>query len=483
MTRLADIQTYANRMAYLAAIALDMEVLICDESLKILGDYINDENGVCEKTDVEYLQSTSAITHAIIDKRVVSFENAKTQNPGCLICKMKDTCNADSILAYPILHGEHVLGAIGIYSNGKRQRNKLIQQKKEMLEFIKLTSELIVSAYEEKRRKKADILKKATELIQPVKKSSFDEIIGTSRAILKIKEEAKSFACGNSNILIQGESGTGKEVFANAIHQESKYSKGSFIAVNCAAIPDNLLESELFGYEEGSFTGAIKGGRIGKFEMANHGTLFLDEIGELPIHLQPKLLRAIQERKIQRVGSSKQIDIDIRIISATNRDLKKMIGTGEFREDLYYRLGVIPIEIPPLRERKSDIKELAEYFLHMYAEMLDKPQITSLNHTVIDMFQSYDWPGNIRELQNTIEYAVNKCKTDEIQMQDVASRFVFVKEKEIVPVRNLEDMEREMIQNALNVFSQSKEGKNKAAKALGISRATLYRKIDKYNLY
>ena len=482
MTKLADIQAYVNRMAYLTAVALDMEVLICDASLKVLGDYLNDENGICEKTEVEYLRSQSAITHAITGKKKILYDNAKVQNPGCAVCSMRDSCNADSILAYPILQGEKVLGAIGIYSNGKRQRHKLVQQKEEMLEFIEITAELIVAEYEEAERKKADILKQAAALIQPVKKSSFDEIIGSSRAIQKVKEEARTFAVGTSNILIQGESGTGKEVFANAIHQESKYANGPFIAVNCAAIPDNLLESELFGYEEGSFTGAAKGGRIGKFEMANHGTLFLDEIGELPIHLQPKLLRAIQERKIQRVGSAKQIEVDIRIISATNRDLRKMIDTGEFREDLFYRLGVIPIEIPPLRERKDDIAELAAYFLRMYADMLDKPQIAGFEQNVLHRLCSYDWPGNVRELQNTIEYAVNKCKTDKIELQDIANRMERTRHAAAEPVRNLEEVERELIQNALEVYSDTQEGKAKAAEALGISRATLYRKISKYQL-
>lgn len=482
MTKLADIRAYVNRMAYLIAVALDMEVLICDESLKVLGDYLNDENGICEKTDVEYLRSTSAITHAITQKKKLVYDNAKVQNPGCIACEMRDTCNADSILAYPILQGERVLGAIGIYSNAKRQRHKLVQQKEEMLEFIEITAELIVAEYEEAERKKADILQKAAELIQPVKKSSFDEIIGNSSALQKVKDDAKMFAAGTSNILIQGESGTGKEVFANAIHQESKYAKGPFIAVNCAAIPDNLLESELFGYEEGSFTGAAKGGRIGKFEMANHGTLFLDEIGELPIHLQPKLLRAIQDRKIQRVGSTKQIAVDIRIISATNRDLRKMIDTGEFREDLFYRLGVIPISIPPLRERKEDVEALAAYFLHMYTEMLDKPQIRGFAPEVLENLKDYTWPGNVRELQNTIEYAVNKCRTEMIQMQDIANRFAGSTSAEPAKLRSLEEVERELIRNALEIYSNTQEGKAKAAEVLGISRATLYRKISKYQL-
>lgn len=482
MMKLADIQTYVSRMAYLTAVALDMEVLICDKSLKVLGDCLSDENGICVKTDVEYLQGTSAITQAIKYKKQMSYEDAKAQNPGCLVCRMRETCNADSILAYPILYGDEVLGAVGIYSNGKHQRNKLIRQREVMLEFIKNISELLVSELEERERKKDEILQKATELMQPVKRNSFDEIIGNSHALRKVKEDAKTFAAGISNILIQGESGTGKEVFANAIHQESKFANGPFIAVNCAAIPDNLLESELFGYEEGSFTGAVKGGRIGKFEMANHGTLFLDEIGELPIHLQSKLLRAIQERKIQRVGSTKDIEVNIRIITATNRDLRQMIETGEFREDLFYRLGVIPIEIPPLRNRKEDIPDLANYFLNMYATMMEKPQIKGFEREVLELLCEYEWPGNVRELQNTVEYAVNKCKGENISRQDIAGRLALIKSTAISPIQKLEELERKAIQNALNVFTNTQEGKGKAAEALGISRATLYRKIGKYQL-
>lgn len=193
-------------------------------------------------------------------------------------------------------------------------------------------------------------------------------------------------------------------------------------------------------------------------------------------------MRAIQERKIQRVGSAKQIEVDIRIISATNRDLRKMIDTGEFREDLFYRLGVIPIEIPPLRERKDDIVELAAYFLRMYADMLDKPQIDGIEQDVLHRLCSYNWPGNVRELQNTIEYAVNKCRTDKIELQDIANRLAGAKASAAEPVRNLGEVERELIQNALEVYSDTQEGKAKAAEALGISRATLYRKISKYQL-
>ncbi|MGN1143239.1 MAG: sigma 54-interacting transcriptional regulator [Anaerovoracaceae bacterium] len=327
----------------------------------------------------------------------------------------------------------------------------------------------------------AKVLEKASQLLQPVKKGSFDEIVGVSQAIRNVKEDAARFAKSTSNVLIQGESGTGKEVFAGAIHNASRCAEGPFVAVNCAAIPDNLLESELFGYEEGAFTGASKGGRAGKFEIANHGTLFLDEIGEMPIHLQPKILRALQERKIMRVGSNRPIDIDIRIIAATNRDLLAMMKTGEFREDLYYRLSVIPIYIPALRERKEDIKPLLDYFLNMYRSMLEKWEVQDFDASVIQLFYNYGWPGNVRELQNAVEYAVNRCEESLIHIDDVPERIRNFAKNGIRPIP-LKQMEMEAIQNALLYFGNTPEGKEKAAAAMGISRATMYRKLKEYEL-
>lgn len=327
----------------------------------------------------------------------------------------------------------------------------------------------------------SEVLAKASQLLYPTKNRKFDEIIGVSDKIQRVKQEAASFADSRSNILITGESGTGKEVFATAIHNASHCANGPFIAVNCAAIPDNLLESELFGYEEGAFTGAAKGGRAGKFEIANKGTLFLDEIGEMPIHLQPKLLRALQEKKIQRVGSNRSISIDIRIIAATNKNLTKMMETGEFRSDLYYRLSVIPIQVPALRERREDIPVLSAYFLQMYSNMLEKKGIVDFDSETMEILQAYDWPGNVRELQNTIEYAVNKCTGTYIHSCDIPERFQRLDCPAEPPIP-LKELEKAAIYNAIAYYGNTPEGKEKAADAIGISRATMYRKIKEYQL-
>jgi sigma-54 dependent transcriptional regulator, acetoin dehydrogenase operon transcriptional activator AcoR len=253
---------------------------------------------------------------------------------------------------------------------------------------------------------------------QPI---TFENIIGKSTSIDDVVELAKKVAVGDSTVLIRGESGTGKELFARAIHNESLRSSGPFVAVNCAAIPEPLLESELFGYQEGAFTGARRGGKPGKCELASGGTLFLDEVGDIPLFLQSKFLRMIQERTIERVGDTKTIPIDIRIITATHRNLEAMIENQEFREDLYYRINVIPISLPPLRERLNDIYDISMLFLQKYSERLNK-KISDISPEVLDVFSNYDWPGNIRELENAIEYAVNLEPTGTITLVSLPAR-------------------------------------------------------------
>lgn len=230
----------------------------------------------------------------------------------------------------------------------------------------------------------------------------------------QLKEKVKQVAQHSSNVLITGESGTGKELFARAIHRASPRHSSPFVTVNCAAIPETLLESELFGYEEGAFTGAKKGGRIGKFMLANTGTLFLDEIGDMPLYLQAKLLRVLSDRQVDRIGSSKLVDVDVHIIAATNKNLEEMIGKKEFREDLYYRLNVIPFYIPPLRERCEDILPLIEHFIEKYNCKLGK-HIRGISPQTLARLEKYGWPGNVRELENCIEYMVN------FEMEDLLS--------------------------------------------------------------
>ena len=306
---------------------------------------------------------------------------------------------------------------------------------------------------------------------------TFNDIIGKSIIINNIKKQAMLISKSTSTVLIQGESGTGKEIFSRAIHAASNRASAPFITINCAAIPDNLLESELFGYEEGAFTGAVKGGKVGKFQLANTGTLFLDEVGEIPIHLQAKLLRALQEKKIQRVGGNRDIDIDIRVIAATNRDLEEMTELGEFRKDLYYRLNVIPITIPPLRERKSDIPQLLEHYVNQYNYILDK-KISGFSREAINCINEYNWPGNIRELQNMVEYCVNIADSNEIQQNELPRKLKADSNSMLMgDIRTLDEVEKDYIHDVVRYFGNNASGKEKASKALGIGIATLYRKL------
>lgn len=312
---------------------------------------------------------------------------------------------------------------------------------------------------------------------------TFDDIIGKSSEIKTVKDYAKKIAKGKSTVLVQGESGTGKELFARAIHYESDRRNHPFVAINCTAIPENLIESELFGYEEGAFTGARKGGKIGKFELANKGTIFLDEIGDMPLNLQAKLLRVLQGNVIERVGGSNSIPVDVRIIAASNKLLEEKVKEKEFREDLFYRLNVIPIHLPPLRARLDDIEILAYSFLQKFNQKLNR-YIEAIEPSVIELFRSYRWPGNVRELENVIEYGVNMAAGSVIRVLDLPRRIKendgvqeSSREEVLIPIRELEKAE---IEKALNIFGNNSEGIERAAQALGISRATIYRKLKSY---
>ncbi|AWI06918.1 sigma-54 interaction domain-containing protein [Clostridium drakei] len=308
---------------------------------------------------------------------------------------------------------------------------------------------------------------------------NLDSIKGNSKLINQTKNLATQAAKYESNILILGESGTGKEVFARAIHKMSKRKEEPFIAINCAAIPENLLESELFGYESGAFTGANKGGKPGKFELANGGTIFLDEVGDLSLHLQPKLLRVIEQGQLERVGGVKSIKLDVRIISATNKDLEAMVKKGEFREDFFYRLCVIPIMIPPLRKRLEDIILLAEYFLDKYDKKLNK-NIVGISEEVKKQLLLYDWPGNVRELENVVEYSVNMENKDILTLSCIPKK-ISVGKKEI-QYNNLESIRKKCLEKLIVEHGSTLAGKQKIAEELGISLSTLYRDIKKYNL-
>ncbi len=305
---------------------------------------------------------------------------------------------------------------------------------------------------------------------------TFKKIIGRSPIMDETIQFAKKIADSKSTILITGESGCGKEVFAQAIQNYSPRKEEPFVAINCGAIPRTLIESELFGYEEGAFTGAKQGGQIGKFELADGGTIFLDEIGEMPLEMQTKLLRTIEEGTIVRVGGREEIPVDVRIIAATNKKLREEVKKGNFRHDLFYRLNVIPLEIPPLRDRESDIPLLANYFMDRIAHKINKRPLEISDREMARM-KAYSWPGNVRELENFIELAINQETLPLSLLQKESQRTVSNDTQ--IELNSLEEMEKNHI---LRVLRQEEYNMTSAAKVLGIGRNTLYRKVQKYQI-
>lgn len=316
-------------------------------------------------------------------------------------------------------------------------------------------------------------------------KYTFKDLTGYNKKFKQTLAIAKKTATSDATVLVLGESGTGKELFAHAIHQASARRDKPFIKINCAAIPENLLESELFGYEKGAFTGAVKT-KIGKMELANGGTIFLDEIGDMDIYLQAKLLRVLQEREIERVGGTQIIPIDVRIIAATNRNLLKIVEEGKFREDLYYRLNVVQLNIPPLRERIDDLEELANKIITKFNRKLGK-NIKMISQEALKVFKKYEWPGNIRELENIIERAMVVVDGEAIEAKDIINYLTsvnikFDNEIEKMDIIPLHEMEKRIIQKAIATYGDSLEGKKRVASELDISLATLYNKIKKYRI-
>lgn len=317
--------------------------------------------------------------------------------------------------------------------------------------------------------------------------TSFNDIIHQSQIMEELILSAQHYASSNSTILIRGETGSGKELFARAIHNASSRRNNIFLAINCTAIPDTLLESELFGYEEGTFTGANKGGKLGLFELACDGTLFLDEIGDISSTLQAKLLRVLQEHTVRRIGGSREIPINVRIISATNRNLEEMVQNDMFRQDLYYRLNVIPLYLPPLRERREDIALLANYLFNSTVADIN-PNVKSISPEAIKKLESYDYPGNVRELSNIIERAINMARKSVIIPDDI----IFSIQNQPINTNNsnnnsinfnlnaaVKNTEKRIIREALKEFNSSR----KLGAALGISHTSIIRKMKEYNLH
>jgi sigma-54 dependent transcriptional regulator, acetoin dehydrogenase operon transcriptional activator AcoR len=426
------------------------------------GILITDENNVVRYINPEYTRITGVKCEDIIGKYLTDVR------PGAILPQViKSGLPMDGVyrregeveyvvdMAPIIIHGK-VAGGVSIV--------------KDITEVRRLNNE--ISRYE----KRTNRLKKLVEHAYKAK-YDFDDLIGDSPALRKVIQFAKKVAPGETDVLITGESGTGKEIFAQAIHNESKRNAGPFVALNCASLTSSLVESELFGFEEGAFTGAKKDGKTGLFEVADGGTILLDEIGELSLEIQAKLLRVLQERTVRKVGESTEIPIHVRVIASTNRNLKKMVEEGRFREDLFYRLNILNINLPPLREREHDAIPLARHFLALYSRKIGRPY--SFSPEVFPAFASYSWPGNVREIRNTIEFAANMCEDNTITQLHLPPIFLIENtggtRKTLVEL--VQDAEKQIILNALKIEGNTVEGKKKVADQLGISLATLYNKI------
>ncbi|MCB8816897.1 sigma-54 interaction domain-containing protein [Desulfosporosinus shakirovi] len=365
--------------------------------------------------------------------------------------------------SFPLYNGDSVIGCVSTFKN--------------ITEVVELNREL------QQTKGLADYLKEQLEQWEQLP-LSFKEYVGQNRNVKETLVLAAKVARTDSTVLIRGESGVGKEVLARAVHNSSRRKDMPLIKVNCAAIPEDLIESELFGYEDGAFTGAKKGGKLGKFELAHSGTIFLDEIGDMSYTMQAKLLRVLQEKEFERVGGTKPIKVNIRVIAATNRDLESMIKQGTFRRDLYYRLNIVPLNLTPLRERKDDILALAKTFLAQFAREVGHELI--LSPQVVGFFQDYDWPGNIRELQNVLEHASIVCNGMIIEMYHLPAQLIpstfdqYDNMRDSSSVKEIiASVERELILSALVTH---KNNRTKAMEALGFSRRVFYDKLRRYGI-
>jgi two-component system response regulator HydG len=347
-----------------------------------------------------------------------------------------------------------------------------------------LTSDALVEAVERahRRRELRSEVKRLRRALAEAR--GFEELIGASQPMQRMYAMLERAAETNASVLISGESGTGKEVVARALHRRSKRKDGPFVAVNCSALPEQLLESELFGHVKGAFTDA-KIARSGLFVKASGGTLLLDEIGEMPLALQPKLLRALQERRVRPVGSDAELPFDVRVIAATNRNLEIEIAERRFREDLFYRINVIHVDVPALRERMTDVLLLAEHYIAYFATQLEK-RVDGMSHEAAEKLLAYDWPGNVRELQNCLERAVALTQHDVLQTEDLPEKIRDYRRSHVLVVSNvpselisMDEVERRYV---LRVLDAVKGNKKEAARVLGFDRKTLYRKLDRYGL-
>lgn len=450
------------------------------ELLKAILDSINDAICIVDENCItRYWNDAAEKLYQIERSRIIN-RHIKEFFPKSLLPRIiKERKAYDNIYNNPREGCYNIISASPLYINGRLVGG--ISLDRDVTEFIK-TSELLA-----KTQSNLNVLEHEISVINR-NRHSFSQIFGNNKAFRESIRLARDISKSNINVLIASESGTGKELFARAIHMESG-REGYFVPINCSAIPNELFESELFGYSPGAFTGALKSGKIGKIELAHNGTLFLDEIGDMPLNMQPKILRVLENGEMTRIGSEKIIKANIRVIAATNRDLSEMVEAGLFRKDLYYRLNSVVINLPPLRERKDDIPLLVNRFVEDYC-MEYGINILGIAPDVMDIFVNHKWEGNIRELKNVIERIVVLAKNNDTDV--IHASFLppsLLGDKKIAPAPKQESMYdlRNIMENAereaiINVMRITRNNKSHAAKLLNIPRSTLHFKLKKYNL-
>lgn len=479
------IKDTVQQVATAITAALDLETEIIDENLMIIGGtgrYREKTGSYEEDGDLE-----CGLVYADCLRTGREYINFNPEHDEFYDARENELAE----ICCPIRTDDKVLGLIGLIAFTEEQRNIMIHKTLELRTFLQSMAELIAGKYIVSQNN-ITLQNTVSSLLESQSvHASFDSIISRSTAMEKIKKRALQVASSNSTVLITGESGTGKGLLARAIHKESPRCSKPFVSVNCAAIPETLLESELFGYERGAFTGAEKNGKLGKFQLADKGTLFLDEIGDMPLHLQVKLLSCLQNRQVDPVGAVRPVDVDVRIIAATNKDLEEMILQNQFREDLYFRLNVIPLYIPPLRERPEDISMLVQHIIMKFSMAMGKA-VTGIEADAMDVLLSYSWPGNIREVENVIEYAINMEQSDTITVDSLPEKLVR-KNKHVnsgsgtgmmhISLKTqLDSAEKQILRECLNQTGWNLEGKRQAAEQLGISESTLYRRLKQLGL-
>ncbi len=434
----------------------------------------------------QFLNINGLVQKEVITKNKMVLVKDPTCDVICRECVQKKFCNETLEICMPLNLKQQTIGCASFITFSKKERSKVLQNLalyQELIgNFIKLLEQYLNNRYE----RSVLLNPKSANPARIHSDITFEEIIGNAPSFKEVIHKARLVAPNDVAVMITGESGTGKEMLANAIHQASQRSKKPFVAINCGAIPENLIESELFGYVGGAFTGASSQGRAGKFETANGGTIFLDEITEMPISLQTILLRVLQEQRLERLGSNRTVSIDVRVISATNKDVKALIEKGLFRADLFYRLNVIPLELPPLRSRQEDIVPLMNYFMTKHSAFISNRMVQDfkVNKNVFEFMKSYQWPGNIRELENVIIHMLNMMDDDGNVTMD--SLPVYMRDETMnfqgLAFTTIENIEKHAIIKALDFYGDDTEGKQASASSLGISLTTLYRKMKKFNL-